>query len=92
MKESENKNNAADGSVESSDLLDEICRACQYNRVDRMLGFGKMPDGYALVLNRDGTHYYWINAHGQEGPITWDKWQARRMAIAHRDFVSSNDK
>jgi hypothetical protein len=59
-------------------------------RVDRMLGFGKMPEGYALMLDSDDMYFFWVNDRGEDGPTTWDKWQARRMAIARERFLSSN--
>lgn len=46
------------------------------------LGIQKMPDGYALMLNTDRTHFYWINDKGQESAIHWDKWAVYRGAKA----------
>jgi hypothetical protein len=49
-----------------------------------LLGKAKMPDGYALLLNADESHYFWIRSDGAEGPIHWNKWSARKMAIANQ--------
>ena len=39
------------------------------------LGIQKMPDGYALMLNSDGSHYFWMNIEtGSESSEHWDKW------------------
>jgi len=52
-------------------------------RMDRSLGFQKMPAGYALMLNADHTHFYWLRYDGQEGYIDWNKWRVRKGAIIH---------
>lgn len=49
-----------------------------------MLGFIRMPEGYALMLNSDQTHFYWINDKGEESVIHWDKWAVYRGAKAHK--------
>lgn len=49
----------------------------------RALGMHRMPEGYALMLNYDRTHYFWINHESREGGIEWDRWRVRRGAIAH---------
>lgn len=52
-------------------------------RRDSALGVQNMPEGYALMLNADRTHYYWLRHDGTEGPIDWDKWRVRRNAFAN---------
>ena len=49
-------------------------------RCDDALGFVQMPDGYALMLNPDRTHFYWLREDGVESCIHWDKWATYRGA------------
>ena len=44
------------------------------------LGIQKMPQGYALMLNADQTHFYWLRHDGIESQICWDKWAVYRGA------------
>ena len=44
------------------------------------LGIQSMPDGYSLVLNADGTHYYGVRRDGMESCEHWDKWAVYRGA------------
>lgn len=54
--------------------------------VSGSLGIHKMPDGYALMLDADRSHFFWMEkATGAEGAINWNKWAVRRGAIAHRN-------
>ncbi len=53
------------------------------------LGIQDMPDGYALMLNPDYTHYYWLRYDGMESVISWDKWAAFRGA---RDDKEKQEK
>lgn len=46
------------------------------------LGIQQMPEGYALMLNADQSHYFWLTADETEGPIDWNKWRVRRNAWA----------
>ncbi|QAY17991.1 hypothetical protein [Pseudoalteromonas phage C7] len=46
------------------------------------LGFASMPEGYALMLNADRSHYYWIRYDGVESVISWDKWSVYRGAVS----------
>jgi len=48
--------------------------------MDGSLGIQKMPDGYALMLNRDKSHFYWLRHDGLESCICWDKWAVYRGA------------
>ena len=48
----------------------------------RNLGLQKMPDGYALMVNGDYTHYYWLRWDGEESMVHWDKWAVYRGARA----------
>jgi len=47
---------------------------------DKSLGIKQMPYGYALMLNGDRTHFFWIRHDGCESVISWDKWQVWRWA------------
>jgi hypothetical protein len=44
------------------------------------LGIRKMPEGYALMLNADYSHYYWLRHDGGESVIHWNKWEVYRWA------------
>lgn len=46
------------------------------------LGIQQMPDGYALMLNPDKTHYFWITKNS-ESCIHCDKWAVYRGAKEH---------
>lgn len=46
----------------------------------KSLGIQKMPDGYALMLNPDRTHFYWLRYDGVASVIHWDKWAIYRGA------------
>lgn len=54
-------------------------------RCDNSLGFRKMPEGYALMLNRDESHYYWLKFDGSEGPEAWDKWYVYHSATMNSE-------
>ena len=49
-------------------------------RVDRTLGIQSMPDGYALMLNPDCSHFYWLRHDGAESAQHWSKWAVYRWA------------
>ncbi|GEK48946.1 hypothetical protein PRZ61_10620 [Halomonas pacifica] len=68
-------------------LLDIVLEheATGSSRCDDMLGFVQMPDGYALMLNPDRTHFYWLNEDGVESCIHWDKWAMYRGAKQHKE-------
>lgn len=42
------------------------------------LGIVKIPEDYALLLNRDRTHFFYIKAGGVESCIHWNKWAVYR--------------
>jgi hypothetical protein len=44
------------------------------------LGFVKMPPGYALMLNGDESHFYWLRHDGLESVIHWNRWAVYRGA------------
>ena len=44
------------------------------------LGIRQMPAGYALMLNADYSHYYWLRHDGEESVIHWDKWAVYKWA------------
>lgn len=48
--------------------------------MSKSLGIQQMPEGYALMLNGDRTHFYWLRDDGVESAIGWDKWAVYRWA------------
>lgn len=45
------------------------------------LGIQKMPDGFALMLNADRSHFFLIDrATGRESAVHWDRWAVYRWA------------
>ena len=51
--------------------------------VSHCLGFQKMPDGYALMLDADQMFFFWMQkATGRESVICHDKWAVRRGAVS----------
>jgi hypothetical protein len=64
-------------------LVHHIAEAVIVGAQQRGLGIIAMPTGYALMLNADHSHYYWVNHLGQESEIHWNKWAIYRGAKAH---------
>lgn len=60
--------------------------SCGSTNVSNSLGIQKMPEGYALMLNPDQTHYYWLRYDGVYSVIHWNRWAVYRGAKA--DFLS----
>jgi len=56
--------------------------------MDDSLGIREMPEGYALMLNSDESHFYWIRYDGVESVICWDKWAVYRGAKADKEKYS----
>lgn len=50
-------------------------------RCDRTLGFTRMPDGYALMLDPDRMHFFWLRYDDAESVTDWDKWAIYRGAV-----------
>jgi hypothetical protein len=50
-------------------------------RADKSLGFQKMPDGFALMLDADEMYFYWLRADGQYSAEHWNKWAVRKGAL-----------
>lgn len=48
------------------------------------LGIARMPEGYALMLNPDQSHYYWLRFDGVDSVICWDRWAVYRGAKADK--------
>jgi hypothetical protein len=44
------------------------------------LGMVQMPPGYALLINPDDTHYFYLRWDGEESAIHWNKWAVYRWA------------
>ena len=61
----------------------EDARYLGCERADRRLGIQKMPMGYALMLNPDRTHFYWLCENGSHSVLDWDKWSVYRGAVEH---------
>lgn len=61
--------------------IDDHVESGSYHASDS-LGIQSMPDGYALMLNHDRTHYYWLRWDGTESAIHWSKWACYRGAKA----------
>lgn len=45
------------------------------------LGIRRMPSGYALMLNADRTHYYYLAENGTESVEHWNKWSVWHWAM-----------
>lgn len=45
------------------------------------LGAVRLPPGYAVLWNPDGTHAYWVCEDGRESVIHCDKWAVVRGVI-----------
>lgn len=43
------------------------------------LGFAKMPEGFALMIDSDGMYYFYVSVDG-ESCNHWDKWAVYRWA------------
>lgn len=61
-------------------------------RRDSAMGIQHMPTGYALMLNADRTHYFWLRHDGVEGPIGWDKWRVRRNAFSNAAHIAKEQE
>jgi hypothetical protein len=70
-------------------IADHESHGCR--RVDRSLGFARMPEGYALMLDADGTYFYWLSEDGRESAEHWSKWAIWRWAksAAKREVVDA---
>ena len=51
---------------------------------EKRLGICDMPKGYALMLNEDESHYFWLCYDGRKSVIFWDKWRVYRAAKADK--------
>lgn len=60
------------------------------HRMDHALGIQKMPEGYALMLNADESHFYWLRYDGMESCICWDKWAVYRGAKADKNIMEKS--
>ena len=64
-------------------VLDHVYLGC--HGMDDSLGIQKMQEGYALMLNGDESHFYWLRYDGVESCICWDKWSVYRGAKADKE-------
>jgi hypothetical protein len=39
-----------------------------------------MPEGYALMLNPDRSHFYWLRRDGAESAQHWNMWAIYQWA------------
>jgi len=46
-------------------------------------GKAKIPDDYAIMLNADESHFFWLHKSDATGPVDWNKWRVLRSAKAH---------
>jgi len=69
------------------ELQSEVADCLKYGCQDwsGRLGIATMPEGYALILNPDGSHFFWLRHDGAESPIHWDKWAIYRGAKINKD-------
>lgn len=65
-----------------SNLRRHVEDHCSIGSEHKTLGIRKMPIGYALMLNPDRTHYYWLRHDGTESVYSWNKWDVYRGAKA----------
>ena len=49
------------------------------------LGAVRLPEGYAVMWNCDGTHAYWVCEDGRQSVEHWDKWAVVRGIINDRE-------
>lgn len=66
--------------IESLISLIEECERCGCVDYSHSLGIQDMPQGYALILNADKSHFFWVCYDGVESVIHWDKWAIYRSA------------
>ena len=59
--------------MEIDELVEDYVSGGCTDYSDR-LGFCDVPMGYALLLNRDESHFFYIKEDGKESSIHWDKW------------------
>lgn len=55
--------------AELKDYLE--CGCIDYSK---RLGIVTIPEGYALLLNSDYSHFFYIKSGGFESCIHWNKW------------------
>lgn len=53
------------------------------------LGFAKMPEGYALMLDHDEAYFYWLRHDGVQSDIHWDRWAILKSAKRNDAWVKS---
>lgn len=71
-------------------IKDEIDIGC-FDMSDS-LGIKKMPEGYALMLNPDRTHFYWVRYDGVDSTIHWNKWAVYLGAVEDKNRHESMSK
>lgn len=67
-----------------SDLRKQVADAVAAGSSEASLGIVKMPKGYALLLNPDRSHYYFMRHDGVESCIHWNRWSVYKWAM--QDF------
>jgi|UniRef100_A0A6H1ZB33 hypothetical protein len=68
-------------------IEDHVSLGCSER--SKTLGFQKMPEGYALMLDHDEAFFYWLRADGVHSDINWDPWSIYRSARMDADKISN---
>lgn len=89
MSEYENTSSTGEQSLAEAIRDHVLCGASDRSA---SLGFINMPEGYALMLNPDETHYYWLRFDGAESPICWDRFAVYRGAKANKAITNAKQR
>lgn len=68
-----------------SDIAKQISDHESYGARQIGLGIQPMPYGYALMLNADESHYYWLRHDGATSEIHWNKWRVYHGAVLNSE-------
>ena len=64
-------------------VMDHIGLGC--HDMSGSLGIKAMPEGYALMLNSDESHFFWLRYDGLNSVECWDKWACYRGARSDKE-------
>jgi hypothetical protein len=53
------------------------------------LGIQQMPNGYAIMLNADESHYYWLRHDGATSEVHWNKWRIYHGAVLNAEATAA---
>lgn len=59
--------------------------------VSKSLGIQKMPEGYALMMNRDESHFYWLRYDSVQSDVHWDRWAIFSAAKRNKEYHDKLD-